>query len=54
MHSDDEPEIKPDSEIASYTLGATRKFVMKVKDSFNRPAVLTEPLGNKPCSTVTV
>jgi alkylated DNA repair dioxygenase AlkB len=31
FHSDDEPEIKPESPIASLSFGAERRFVLKVK-----------------------
>ncbi|MFO0625236.1 MAG: alpha-ketoglutarate-dependent dioxygenase AlkB [Polyangiales bacterium] len=40
MHADDEPEIAPGSPIASVSLGATRRFVLRHKGSGAREELL--------------
>jgi alkylated DNA repair dioxygenase AlkB len=37
LHADDEPELLPDAEIASVSLGAERRFVLKPRDASAAP-----------------
>jgi alkylated DNA repair dioxygenase AlkB len=46
LHADDEPELKPDAEIASVSLGAVRRFVLKPRDAAQAPFELQPAHGS--------
>ena len=46
LHADDEPELLPDAEIASVSLGAERRFVLKPRDPSVAPYELRPAHGS--------
>jgi alkylated DNA repair dioxygenase AlkB len=46
LHADDEPELRPDGEIASLSLGAERRFVLKPRDASVAPYELRPAHGS--------
>jgi alkylated DNA repair dioxygenase AlkB len=46
LHADDEPELLPDAEIASVSLGAERRFVLKLRDASVAPYELRPAHGS--------